>query len=90
MSDGFVNLQAELRAIENDGALAFGTLRGGMQRDAFFADALRIAGRSSDSTSSYPCSMCCPPKLFGYERFWISVPAKLVATIPAPDCILIW
>ena len=43
MADGFVNLQAELRAIENDGALPFGALRGGMQRDAFFGDARRVA-----------------------------------------------
>ena len=43
MADGFVNLQAELRAIENDRALAFGALRGRMQRDGFFADARRVA-----------------------------------------------
>ena len=43
MADGFVNLQAELRAFENDGALAFGTLRGFVQRDGLFGDALRVA-----------------------------------------------
>ncbi len=39
MADGFVDLQAELRAVENNRALPFGALRGGMQRDGFFGDA---------------------------------------------------
>ena len=43
MADGFVDLQAELRAFENDRACAFRTLYGGMERDGFFADALGVA-----------------------------------------------
>ena len=45
MADGFVNLQAELRAVQNDRARAFRALRGRMQRDGFFGDALRVAGQ---------------------------------------------
>ncbi len=45
MADGFVDLQAELRAIEDDRALPFGALRGGMQRDGLFGDALRVADK---------------------------------------------
>src|SRR3984893_2758642 len=39
MADGFVNLQAELRTVENDRLRALGRLRGGMQRDSLFRDA---------------------------------------------------
>src|SRR6185437_3201595 len=42
MADGFVNLQAELRAIENNRALPFGTRSGVVQRDAFLGDARRV------------------------------------------------
>ncbi len=45
MADGFMNLQAKLRAFENDGALALRTLRGFMQSESFFGDALRVAGQ---------------------------------------------
>ena len=43
MADGFVNLQAELRAFEDDVALALRALRGLVQRHGFFGDALRVA-----------------------------------------------
>ena len=39
MADGFVNLQPELRAAQNNRALAFGALRGGVQRDGLLGDA---------------------------------------------------
>ena len=39
VADGFVNLQAELAAAENERAGFLRTLRGGMQRGGFFADA---------------------------------------------------
>ena len=42
MADRFVNLQAQLRAIENDRALPLGALGGRMQRNRFFGDALRM------------------------------------------------
>src|SRR5678815_2271960 len=38
VADGFVNLQPQLRAIENQIELAFGTLVGGVQRDGLFGD----------------------------------------------------
>ena len=43
MADGFVNLQAELRAVENERLRALGRLRRRMQRDGFFGDARRVA-----------------------------------------------
>ncbi len=43
MADGFVNLQAELRAVQDDRLRALGRLRRGMQRDGFFGDARRVA-----------------------------------------------
>src|SRR5215469_3127363 len=43
MANGLVNLQAELRAIEDDGALPFRTFFSFVQRDAFFGDAWRVA-----------------------------------------------
>jgi len=42
MADGFVNLQSELRAVENDRLRALGRLRRRMQRDRFFGNARRI------------------------------------------------
>ena len=42
MPDGFVDLQPELRAIENDVEHAFGTLVGVMQSHGFFGDAAGI------------------------------------------------
>ncbi len=49
--------------------LAFGTLRGGMQRHAFFSDARRMAHQIERFDQLVPGSMCWPPKLLGYERF---------------------
>src|SRR5271157_1320559 len=43
MADGFVNLQAELRAIEDQVKLTFRALRGGVQRHGFFGDARGMA-----------------------------------------------
>ena len=42
MADRFVNLQAELRAVQNQVELAFGTLIGGVQRHGLFGDARRV------------------------------------------------
>ena len=42
MADGFVNLQAELAAAENQCAGRFGAMRGGVERDGFFGDPRRI------------------------------------------------
>src|SRR6266478_1051066 len=38
MADGFVNLQAELRAAQNERTCASGSLRCRMQRDSFLGD----------------------------------------------------
>ena len=46
MADGFVNLQAELAAVENQIERAFGTLIGRVQRDGFFGDARGILEQS--------------------------------------------
>src|ERR1017187_8004651 len=43
MADGFVNLQAELRAIEDQVELAFRTLGSGMQGHRLFGDARGVA-----------------------------------------------
>ncbi len=43
MADRFVNLQAELGAFEDDGALAFGTHGGLVQRGGLFGDLRRVA-----------------------------------------------
>ena len=43
MPDRFVNLQAKLRAAEDDRALSLRALRGGVQRDTFFGDARCVA-----------------------------------------------
>ena len=53
MADGFVDLQAELRAIQDQIELAFGALIGGVQRHGFFGDARGVgrAGRSSSTSS---------------------------------------
>ena len=85
MADGFVNLQAELGAFENDGAFALGHWQRGMERDGL----LGYAGRVSDQIESIrrariPASWCWPPKRLGEERFWISSFLKLYAAIPAP------
>ena len=42
MSDGFVDLQAELGGIEHDSALAFRASLGFVQGHRFFADAPRV------------------------------------------------
>ena len=52
VADGFVNLQAELRAVQNQVELAFGALVGGVQRHGFFGDARRVLEQASSSTSS--------------------------------------
>ena len=66
MADRFVNLQAELRAVENNRFGAFGTLRGGVQRDGFFRDALRVADQIERFDQFVALqSMCWPPKLLG-------------------------
>ena len=43
MADGFMNLQAELRAAQDYGLLAFRTLRCRMQRDALFGESAGVA-----------------------------------------------
>ena len=43
MPDGFVNLQSELRAVENNRPRAFRALRGFVQSHRFFADAVGVA-----------------------------------------------
>ena len=52
MADRFVDLQAELRAIEDDVELALGTLVRGVQRDCFFGDRRAFSTSFSSSTSS--------------------------------------
>src|SRR3974390_2505892 len=42
MADGFVNLEAKLAATKDQRASLFGTLRGGVKRDGFFANARRM------------------------------------------------
>ena len=42
MADGFVYLQAELAAIEQESAGFFRTLRGGMERNGFFRHARSV------------------------------------------------
>ncbi len=53
MADGFVNLQAELRAVQDQIEFALRALVGGMQRDGLFGDARGVAraGRSSSTSS---------------------------------------
>ena len=42
VADGFVNLQAQLRAVQNQVEFAFGTLVGGVQRHRLFGDPRRV------------------------------------------------
>src|ERR1700674_340709 len=43
MADGFMNLQTELAAAENEGADLFRALRRGMKRGGFFRDDRRVS-----------------------------------------------
>ena len=45
MPDGFVNLQTQLRAVQDDGVLPLGTLRGGMQRHTLLSQAPGVTGQ---------------------------------------------
>ena len=47
MSDRFMNLQPELRAVENDVEAPFRTLLGLMQRNGLFRDAARVFAPAS-------------------------------------------
>ena len=90
MADGFVNLQAELRAIENNRALPFRALRGAMQRDAFFGDARRVADQVERFDQFVARAACAGRQSYSDRNASeFPSPAKLVATIPAPDCIFI-
>ena len=45
MADGFVNLQAKLRAAENNCAGSLGTLNSGVERNGFFGDVRRVTDK---------------------------------------------
>src|SRR5882757_7069446 len=66
MADGFVNLQAELRAVENERLRSLWRLRRGMQRDRFFGDARRVAHKVERFDELVACQHVLPA-----ETVWI-------------------
>ncbi len=76
VADGFVNLQAELRAVENDCLRALGRLRRRMQRDRFFGDARGVPNQVERFHQLVARELVLPAKAVRIRTFLNLVPGK--------------
>ena len=76
VADGFVDLQTELRAIQNQVRLAFGTLIGGVQRHRLFSHPRRVLEQAQFFHQLVPLQLVLPA-----ERIGIGAPLDLAILV---------